>query len=283
MLQYLDLFSGIGGFHLAASQAGWTFENTYHSEIDDYANRVYQRHFPKSRLLGGIEGIDGQSLRSRHQGPWLLTGGFPCQDVSCAGQGAGLDGERSGLFFEMLRVIDELRPEIVVCENVRALTYRGLDRVLQSLASIGYDAEWQVISARAFGAPHLRERLWIVAYPQVAADANEDQLVAERQLVFQLPAGGDMVDHLELELEVAGARRWSDWAGEIADRTAHGRSIVCRMDDGLSPWLDADGLVDWGDCWETVMSRGMALGNAVVPQVAAYIFRMIERAGLRPA
>jgi DNA (cytosine-5)-methyltransferase 1 len=281
MLQYLDLFSGIGGFHLAASQAGWSFDNTYHSEVNDYANAVYQRNFPTSIALGDIRVIDGHELRARHPGGrWLLTGGFPCQDISAAGQGAGLDGERSGLFFELCRLIDELRPEIVVCENVRALTSRGLDRVLQSLASLGYDAEWQVISAADFGAPHLRERLWIVAYPSVA-DSDLPVLVPDRGRVFELAAGeGYLGQHGELGGPIEGPGAWGDWQGEIAARKVDGRTVVCRMADGIPGGLYSG--LDWGRDWDQVQDRGIALGNAIVPQVAEWIFRRIDGAGLRP-
>jgi DNA (cytosine-5)-methyltransferase 1 len=96
----------------------------------------------------------------------LLCGGFPCQDISLAGRGAGIEGERSSLWFEFARLIRELEPRWVVVENVPALTSRGLDRVLRDLAESGYDAEWDCLPASAFGAPHRRDRIWIVAYSQ---------------------------------------------------------------------------------------------------------------------
>jgi len=99
-----------------------------------------------------------------------ISGGFPCQDISTAGKGAGLDGKRSGLWFEMWRIICELRPRWVFIENVAALTYRGGERVLHDLAEAGYDAEWQIISARDVGARHLRKRMWIIAYRKEISD-----------------------------------------------------------------------------------------------------------------
>ena len=95
----------------------------------------------------------------------VICGGFPCQDISVAGDGGGLNGKRSGLWWEMHRVIGEIRPKVVVLENVAALVVRGLREVLGGLAEIGYDAEWTTLSAAQFGAPHLRNRLFIVAYP----------------------------------------------------------------------------------------------------------------------
>jgi site-specific DNA-cytosine methylase len=95
----------------------------------------------------------------------VLCGGFPCQDISLAGRGAGLAGERSGLWREFARLIGELRPRYVIVENVPALTSRGLDVVLADLAACGFDAEWDHLPASAFGAPHRRDRIWLVAYP----------------------------------------------------------------------------------------------------------------------
>lgn len=163
-MNYLDLFSGIGGFALGARWAGMEFERHYNSDIDDYANRVYAKHFPGAIQLGDITKIKAEDLPD---GEWIITGGFPCQDISIAGKGAGLDGQRSGLWFEYWRLIRDIRPQFAIMENVGALTFRGLDRVLGSLAEIGYNAEWQDIRAEDVGAPHKRERIWIVAYSEL--------------------------------------------------------------------------------------------------------------------
>lgn len=160
-MNHLDLFSGIGGFALGMPPV----DRRFYSEIDDYACKVYQKRFPYAIPLGDIRNIDGERLKREYIGQWIITGGFPCQDISVAGKGEGLSGERSGLWFEMHRLIREIRPRIVVAENVSALTVRGLDAVLGSLAEIGYDAEWTCIRASDVGAPHRRERIWIVAYP----------------------------------------------------------------------------------------------------------------------
>jgi DNA-cytosine methyltransferase len=163
LVNYLDLFAGIGGFAPGALRAGMEFERHYFSEVDKYAISVYKKRFPGAVFLGDIRDISGSALP---RGDWLLTGGFPCQDISTAGKGAGLDGDRPGLWFEYARLIGELRPAVAVMENVGALVVRGLDRVLGSLAEIGYDAVWQDIRASDMGAPHRRERIWIVAYPE---------------------------------------------------------------------------------------------------------------------
>jgi DNA (cytosine-5)-methyltransferase 1 len=160
---YLDLFSGIGGFALGAFWAGIRFNGHYFSEVDNYAVSIYQKRFPDAIPLGDIRKIDGTKLP---KGRWVLSGGFPCQDISIAGKGAGLEGDRSGLWYEYARLIGEIRPEFAIMENVGAITFRGLDGVLLSLARIGYDAEWQDIRASDLEAPHRRERIWILAYPQ---------------------------------------------------------------------------------------------------------------------
>lgn len=124
---------------------------------------MYAQRFPDSIQLGDITKIDAQDLPA---GEWILSGGFPCQDISIAGKGAGIHGERSGLWFEYWRLIRDLRPRFAIMENVGMLIHRGLREVLGSLAEIGYDAEWQDIRASDVGAPHRRERIWIVAYPE---------------------------------------------------------------------------------------------------------------------
>jgi DNA (cytosine-5)-methyltransferase 1 len=162
MTAYLDLFSGIGGFALGAYWAGLRFDAHYFSEVDPYAIRVYQQRFPDANPLGDIRGIKASDLPVSD---WIIAGGFPCQDISVAGKGAGLAGTRSGLWYEYARLIGELRPRYAIMENVGTLAFRGLDAVLGSLAALGYDAEWQDIRASDVGAPHRRERIWIVGYP----------------------------------------------------------------------------------------------------------------------
>jgi len=158
---YLDLFHGIGGFALGAYWAGMKFDRHYCSDIEPYCQKLYAQRFPDSVQLGDIAKINAADLPA---GEWIISGGFPCQDISIAGKGAGIHGERSGLWFEYWRLIRDLRPRFAVMENVGMLVHRGLREVLGSLAEIGYDAEWQDIRASDVGAPHRRERIWIVAY-----------------------------------------------------------------------------------------------------------------------
>ena len=163
-----SLFSGIGGFDLAAEWMGWT--TAWVSEIDPFACSVLAHHFPDAPNHGDITTIDFTTVEPID----ILVGGFPCQDISNAGKREGITGERSGLWKEYARAIRELRPRYVVVENVAALKSRGLDVVLGDLAQLGYDAEWRVFGADDVGAPHRRNRLWILAYRpfQWADDCN---------------------------------------------------------------------------------------------------------------
>jgi len=162
MLTVGSLFSGIGGIELGLEATGG-FRTIWHSEIDEYACKVLAKHWPDVPNHGDITTIDW----SRIDAPDVLCGGLPCQDISVAGKGAGIkDGTRSGLWFEFANAIRVLRPRYVLIENVAALIIRGLDIVLGDLAEIGYDAEWATVQAAQVGAPHKRERVFIVAYPQ---------------------------------------------------------------------------------------------------------------------
>ena len=160
MLTVGSLFAGIGGFDLGLERAGMRVR--WQVEIDPYCQRVLAKHWPDVTRYGDIRTVDWSTVEPVD----LLCGGFPCQDISLAGKGAGLTGERSGLWFEYAKAIAALRPRYVLIENVSALRSRGLDQVLGALASFGYDAEWHCIPACAVGCPQTRDRVWVVAYRQ---------------------------------------------------------------------------------------------------------------------
>lgn len=156
----LDLFSGIGGFSLGLEAAG--YETAAFCEINAKCRHLLAHHWPGVPAFDDITTLTGDQV-----GPVdAICGGFPCQDISFAGKGAGITGERSGLWRHYARLIGELRPRNVFVENVAALLGRGLGDVLAALASLGYDAWWDCIPAAAVGAPHRRDRLWLVAYPR---------------------------------------------------------------------------------------------------------------------
>jgi len=164
MFKLLDLFSGIGGFSLGLERSG-AFKTVAFCEIDTFPRKVLAKHWPNVPIYGDIRELTAERLAADGIAVDAICGGFPCQDISHAGKRAGIEGERSGLWFEYARLIGELRPRYVFVENVSALLNRGIDRVLGDLAALGYDAEWHCIPASAVGAPHRRDRIWIVAYP----------------------------------------------------------------------------------------------------------------------
>jgi len=162
-----SLFAGIGGIDLGLERAG--LQCRWQVEINPWCRRVLAKHWPN------IPRHDDVTTFPPNEGDWsvdLIAGGFPCQDISFAGRGAGLDGERSGLFFQAARVIRVLEPRYVLLENVGALLVRGLDAVLGTLASLGYDAEWHCLQAADVGAPHLRDRVFILGH---LADAGGER------------------------------------------------------------------------------------------------------------
>lgn len=189
-----SLFSGIGGIELGLERTG-NFKTIWNCEIDPWASAVLKKHWPGAENFGDITKVDWAAA----QRPDLICGGFPCQDISQAGRQAGLrEGKRSGLWYEFAKAIRVLRPRYVLVENVPALAYLGLDVVLADLASAGYDAEWQIVSAASVGAPHLRERVFVVAYTSGlgcgGANKPESRIfgASERQLGAQptLPGRG---------------------------------------------------------------------------------------------
>jgi DNA (cytosine-5)-methyltransferase 1 len=262
-LTCLDLFSGIGGFALGFHRAG--IKTAAFCEIDPYARRVLAKNFPDTRIYDDIRSLSGDRLEADGiRLPGIVCGGFPCQDISLAGKGAGLSGERSGLWFEMLRVIDDIQPAWVVAENVAALRSRGLDQVLRTLAEVGYDAEWHCVPAASVGAPHRRDRVWIVAHAnrihggarrQRGLDPDGSrQPLPERSLSNPNGEGLEIGNGGDIPPRTLTTVTRSDWWATEPDvgRVAHG--VPSRVD------------------------RLRCLGNAVVPQIPEMIGRAIVNA-----
>lgn len=169
-----SLFSGIGGIDLAFALAG--FNILFQVDIDDLCRKVLAKHgptyWPDAEIHTDVCGVGRHNLPSVD----VLFGGFPCQDISSAGRGEGIQiGTRSGLWFEFKRIIGELRPSYVLLENVAAITRKDGIKVIGSLAEMGYDARWGVISAQDAGAPHLRERWWCVGIDMEHASAQRQR------------------------------------------------------------------------------------------------------------
>jgi DNA-cytosine methyltransferase len=159
-LKVLDLFSGIGGFSLGFDRMGW--QTVGFCEIDKHCSQVLQKHWPNVTIFDDVTKLSAENFKENVD---VICGGFPCQDISVAGKKAGISGSRSGLWKEFARLINEFKPKFAIIENVANLRGNGLITVLQDLWQIGYDAEWHCIPASALGAPHQRDRIWIIAHP----------------------------------------------------------------------------------------------------------------------
>jgi DNA (cytosine-5)-methyltransferase 1 len=236
-VKVLDLFSGIGGFSLGLERAG--METMAFCEVDAKARRVLKKHWPGVFCFDDVKTLSRELLYVfGYDRPDVVCGGFPCQDVSTAKRGAaGLAGERSGLWHQFRRILQEYveageRVPFVVIENVGALRTRGLDEVLRGLAALGYDAEWHCIPASAVGAPHRRDRTWIIAYAMRGRreDGRPEPAYIDARALGQ-------------------AHAWQRYVGPI----------VCRVGDGVPGRVD----------------RIKQLGNAVVPQIPELIGRAI--------
>ena len=237
-----SLFSGIGGLELGLEMTG-NFKTVWQVEKDEYATNVLARHWPNMKRHNDVCTFPTKDY------DWscdVICGGFPCTDISSAGTKEGLDGKRSGLFYELARVVRLVGPRYVVLENVSALLNRGMGDVLGTLASLGYDAQWHCIPASAVGAPHIRDRIFILAYRScsrtktgLATKACKSSRISEVSDNHSYGTGRTE-DWLKVE--------W--WSTEPpVDRMVHG--IPRRVD------------------------RLRCLGNAVVPQVAHVVGHLL--------
>jgi DNA (cytosine-5)-methyltransferase 1 len=208
-----SLFSGIGGIDLGLERAG--MQVRWQCEIDLYCQAVLRHHWPDVRLYGDIHDIDGSAERVD-----LIAGGFPCQPVSLVGKGLAQEDPR-WLWPEFARVVGLLRPRYVLVENVPGLTKRGLDLVVTGLAEMGYDAEWQVVSAAAVGAPHLRERIFVVA------DTARELLDWPRYEWAERWA--ELADSSRWETEPAVGRVADGVPGRVAQLRALGNAVVPQV------------------------------------------------------
>lgn len=186
-LRVLDLFSGIGGFSLGLERTGG-FRTVAFCEVDPFCRAVLRKHWPHVPIFNDVRELHAVNVGAVD----VICGGFPCQDISVAGKAAGIEGARSGMWVEYLRLIDEIRPRWVPIENVAALRVRGADRVLSDLEGIGYTGRSFVVGSYLAGAPFIGERVWIVASP------SGEGLPAGREISFgpitlqPMPArGGD--------------------------------------------------------------------------------------------
>jgi DNA (cytosine-5)-methyltransferase 1 len=236
----LHLFAGAGGGILGGILLGHT--PVCAVEIEPYCRKVLlQRQrdgiLPKFPIWNDVTTFDGTPWRGKVD---VVCGGFPCTDISCAGKGAGIKGKESGLWSEMARIIGEIRPKFAFMENSPMLTLRGLDRVLGDLSEMGYDAQWGVVGACHVGAPHRRERIWILANcAKVRSNWNWEKKI-----------------HWKSRKSV-----WQGYRGieDIIERPPISSPRFCRVDDGVADRVDRVG----------------AIGNGQVPAVAALAWRIL--------
>jgi len=283
-LRVLDLFSGIGGFALGLERAG--MKTVAFCEVNSASREKLAKHWPEVPCYDDVRSLTADRLAADGLGGVdVVCGGFPCQDISVNGRNRGLSGARSGLWFEMLRVITETRPQWVIAENVAALRSRGLDEVLGGLAAIGYDAEWHCIPASAIGADHERDRVWIVAHPARGGwGEHGDERGADRDQGAGQPAlGGEGVAGWERPL--IGPEAIREWAATDIWRGSQSR--MGRKADGLSARMDGDRPVAaWEGNTPRVVAPGypnrrprlIALGNSIVPQIAELLGRAVVAA-----
>lgn len=278
-----SLFSGIGGFDLAAQWLNWT--NVFQCEKNTFCQQLLKQNFKNVKLFNDIKEFDANEYEHKID---VISGGFPCQPFSVAGKRKGISDERF-LWTEMLRIITEVKPKIVVGENVSGIINLALGQVLTDLEDADYTAETFVIPACAVNAPHRRDRVWIVAYANSIGQQDEQErhkqtntnekwnVATEKQVRNTKQCGlgkhgnndaGEIITDtestgLQSGIDGQGEKQfWGSRAGVIQFQKGWSftKPGVCRRNDGVSDRVD----------------RIEALGNAIVPQVAYEIFKIVN-------
>jgi DNA (cytosine-5)-methyltransferase 1 len=270
-----SLFSGIGGFDLAAEWMGW--ENKFHCEWNEFGQRVLNYYWPDAELFTDITKSEFKKYANQID---VLTGGFPCQPYSSAGNRLGKEDERH-LWPEMLRAIREIAPRYVVGENVRGLTnWNGglvFDEVCTDLENLGYQIAPFIIPACAINAPHKRERVWFVAYNSTRRIEEMCQWSGNKNKpVNATNSDSNGFNQCDSEYEKHSGQTGFDAFNDVNTIIEHWQrfptqSPVCGGDDGLPTELDGITFPKWRS--ESIK----AYGNAIVPQVVYQIFKAIEQ------
>jgi len=246
----LDLFAGIGGWSLGLERTGG-FRTVAFVESDEYCRAVLRKHWPDVPQWEDVQTV-GEDLPEAD----VITAGWPCQDLSVAGKGEGLKGERSGLWSEVTRIAGLVRPKYILLENVATLLNRGLGDVLGDLAEVGYNAEWHCIPAASVGAPHGRDRIWIVAHP--SSGWGQDH---------KLRPGGNKSWICSQALAHPDSFRDAQWG----KRPGRGQ-LIDESSPGLwGKWAPEPGVDRVVDGFPGRVDRIRSLGNALVPQIPEMI------------
>lgn len=285
-MRICSLFAGIGGFDLAARWMNW--QTDVMVEIKPFNQKVLSKNFPEAHIHGDIKTFDATPYRGTID---LVCGGFPCQDISSAWDGPGLAGERSGLWFEYRRVISEILPRWVVIENVANLKKRGLSTVIKDLAGLGYNADWAIIPASNVGAPHERKRIWIVGWREwtpvkYAWECTECECCEEpfcetcgvHYWECSCPGPHSDGDGWTIQEETFGLVAYPNRTGFEQQRRAGAISPELITAECLRRWAAEPGMGRVVNGVPSRVDRLSALGNAIVPQVAYWVFKAIEAA-----
>jgi DNA (cytosine-5)-methyltransferase 1 len=272
----LALFAGAGGGILGGHLLGW--RTVCAVEWEPYPASVLCARqndgiLPPFPIWDDVQTFDGKPWRGRVD---VVSGGFPCQDISAAGKGTGIDGKRSGMWGHMARIVREVEPRFVFVENSPILTSRGLGRVLGDLAAMGYDAQWGMLGAHHAGAPHKRDRIWIVAHTnharQFASDRPGSGLPSARRASVKPPGGGQAM----ADSEVTRLERLGDCSTVTVERSRQGYTWPERSPNGASWRTEPDvGRVAHGVAAR--VDRLKAIGNGQVAAVAALAWQILSK------
>ncbi len=285
MLNVLDIFSGIGGFSIGLEAA--SMQTVAFCEINPFCRKILTRHWPSVPIFPDITIIHKEDLKTLPRID-VIAGGFPCQDISVAGKQKGITAKRSGLWKEFVRLINEIRPKYAIIENVANLRSTGLISVLQDLWEIGYDAEWHCIPASAFGAPHRRDRIWIISYPACIGKVglsrtkkktesatgngcknatNPDCQRLQRCGEFEKISSICSQEQVGMYYCGRGVKQWGEEPLEVP------RLKDERLNPDWVEWLMGYP-ISWTDGGSR-MQRLQSLGNAVVPLIPEFLGKVV--------
>ena len=298
VLKILDAFAGIGGFSYAAERLVGGYKTKQFIEIDEYCQSVLKKNFPNIPIHDDIKTF--KAKRGEYD---LLTAGFPCQDLSVAGQQRGIgEGTRSGLFYEVIRLIREIRPKFVLLENVRnLLSHKGgetFQEVLFQIAKSGYSAEWSVVSAKDVGACHRRERIWIIAYPNSEYEDRTKSTIQARRETFIGDTTSDTNGNgsftaervrVDGQTDTSTQERENEVSQSKGSSKSRGSEIIQRFteykwepqESRLNPYwkgyISQPTLRRGDDGLSNRVLRLKSLGNSIVPACAAVPLQRIKR------
>ena len=268
VIRHGSLFSGIGGFDLAAQWTGW--ENVFQVEIDDYCTKVLEKNFPNAKRYRDIRDFDGIQYRGTID---VVSGGFPCQPFSGAGKRQGKKDDRY-LWPEMLRVLSEIKPRWIIGENVAGIIAMELDNMLDDLENLGYAAEPFVIPAASVDARHRRDRVWIIANAEGEHDGTGNTESIDRQIpkLRKCNSKENVADTKSIRRSRRNMR--TDTGNKPEDKQGR-NNCGSKTVEHFWEWTPEPTVGRVADGVPNRIHRLRALGNAIVPQVAFEIFRAI--------